>query len=327
MDHLFSKKDLGRIGLGTWQMGMKGWGKDYDDSSVLEAFIYGVRNGLNFVDTAEIYGNGRSEALIGKALEYLDRRKIYLATKLAGYNATPRRVKRSLYGSLKRLGVEYIDLYQVHWEPSIYTNMEYLFRELESMAGEGFIQHIGVSNFSLDGLKKASSYLKDFRIESNQLKFNLIERPGNDIIQYMNENGIKLIAWSPLAQGFLTGKYGVGRKPEGFIRKLNVLFSEKNFKRYDPLIKKLKEISLKENATVTQIVLSYESKLGVLPIPGFKNMNQVKEILGALKPELSEDHMMEITKILEELGTIKAREKMFPGIIPNFLVRTISLFI
>ncbi|MGC9176014.1 MAG: aldo/keto reductase [Thermoplasmata archaeon] len=327
MKNLFSENNISKIGLGTWQMGMKGWGSDYQDSNVIDALVYGINNGINFIDTAEIYGNGKSEKLIGNALEQIDRKRVYVATKIAGFNATEKKVKKSINGSLKRMKIDYIDLYQVHWEPSIYTNMENLFKELENSIKEGLINHIGVSNFSLKNLEIANSYLKDYKIESNQIKFNLVERPRKEIIEYMNKNNIKLIAWSPLAQGFLTGKYGPGNMPKGFIRKVNKLFKEKNFKRYENLFKILRELSMKKNASITQIVLSYESSLGVLPIPGFKNKNQVKEIVDSIKIEISEDELKEITDVINELGTIKSNEEMFPRILPNFLVKIISIFI
>ncbi|MGC8701017.1 MAG: aldo/keto reductase [Thermoplasmata archaeon] len=327
MKNLFSENNISKIGLGTWQMGMKGWGSDYEDSTVIDALVYGINNGINFIDTAEIYGNGKSEKLIGNALEQIDRKRVYVATKIAGFNATEKKVKKSINGSLKRMKIDYIDLYQVHWEPSIYTNMENLFKELENSIKEGLINHIGVSNFSLKNLEIANSYLKDYKIESNQIKFNLVERPRKEIIEYMNKNNIKLIAWSPLAQGFLTGKYGPGNMPKGFIRKVNKLFKEKNFKRYENLFKILRELSMKKNASITQIVLSYESSLGVLPIPGFKNKNQVKEIVDSIKIEISEDELKEITDVINELGTIKSNEEMFPRILPNFLVKIISIFI
>ncbi len=101
MKDLFSEGKVMKIGLGTWQMGLKGWGSDYDYSAVLEEFSYGIKNGINFVDTAEIYGNGESEKLIGNALESLNRKKIYIATKVADYNASTKRIRKSLLNSLK----------------------------------------------------------------------------------------------------------------------------------------------------------------------------------------------------------------------------------
>ncbi len=315
------------IGLGTWQMGLKGWGKDYDYNSSIEAFKYAINNGINFIDTAEIYGAGKSEELIGMALEQSARKHIYIATKVAGFNATSKRVSKSLQGSLNRMHIDYVDLYQVHWEPSNYTNLQELFKELERLAKEGLIKHIGVSNFSLHTLKKVSLSLRDYRIESNQIKFNLIERPDKNLQEYMNEQNIKLIAWSPLAQGFLTGKYGPGTRPSGGIRKINSLFSDRNMKRYEPLLEVLKEIALQNNVSITQLVLAYEAHLRVLPIPGFKNVNQVKDIVGAINLELGEKDLARISEVIDKVGTIYVNDVMFPRYFPNFMVRLVSLFL
>ncbi len=315
------------IGLGTWQMGLKGWGKDYDYNSSIEAFKYAINNGINFIDTAEIYGAGKSEELIGMALEQSARKHIYIATKVAGFNATSKRVSKSLQGSLNRMHIDYVDLYQVHWEPSNYTNLQELFKELERLAKEGLIKHIGVSNFSLNTLKKVSLSLRDYRIESNQIKFNLIERPDKNLQEYMNEQNIKLIAWSPLAQGFLTGKYGPGTRPSGGIRKINSLFSDRNMKRYEPLLEVLKEIALQKNVSITQLVLAYEAHLRVLPIPGFKNVNQVKDIVGAINLELGEKELARISEVIDKVGTIYVNDVMFPRYFPNFMVRLVSLFL
>ncbi|MEM0163955.1 MAG: aldo/keto reductase [Thermoplasmata archaeon] len=327
MTDMFLDDKATAIGLGTWQMGLKGWGKDYDYNSSIEAFKYAINNGINFIDTAEIYGGGKSEELIGKALETLDRKHIYIATKVAGFNATAKRVSKSLHGSLNRMHIDYVDLYQIHWEPSNYTNLQELFKELERLAKEGLIKHIGVSNFSLNTLQKVSAALKDYRIESNQIKFNLIERPDKNLQNYMNEHNIKLIAWSPLAQGFLTGKYGAGNKPSGGIRKINSLFSDRNMRRYEPLLKVLKEIASQNNVSVTQLVLAYEAHLTVLPIPGFKNVNQVKDIVGALNLELMEKDIARISEVIDKVGTIYANDVMFPRFFPNFMVRLVSLFL
>ncbi len=315
------------IGLGTWQMGLKGWGKDYDYNSSIEAFKYAINNGINFIDTAEIYGAGKSEELIGMALEQSARKHIYIATKVAGFNATSKRVSKSLQGSLNRMHIDYVDLYQVHWEPSNYTNLQELFKELERLAKEGLIKHIGVSNFSLNTLKKVSLSLRDYRIESNQIKFNLIERPDKNLQEYMNEQNIKLIAWSPLAQGFLTGKYGPSTRPSGGIRKINSLFSDRNMKRYEPLLEVLKEIALQNNVSITQLVLAYEAHLRVLPIPGFKNVNQVKDIVGAINLELGEKDLARISEVIDKVGTIYVNDVMFPRYFPNFMVRLVSLFL
>jgi aryl-alcohol dehydrogenase-like predicted oxidoreductase len=326
MDNLFSKAING-LGLGTWQMGMKGWGKEYEEEQLIDAFLMGINGGLNFIDTAELYGRGKSEEMIGKAIRQVERRKIFIATKVAGFNATAKRVRRSLEGSLKRLGTDYVDLYQVHWEPSAYTDIPALFQELEKIAKEGLIEHIGVSNFSANGIGSANSSLKDYRIESNQIKFNLIERPPSSLTSFMKQNDIKLIAWSPLAQGFLTAKYSETRKPSGGVRKVNRLFSDSNFSRYSPLLNKLKDIANLKGITVTQLVLAYEMRLQVLPIPGFKNKAQVSEILNSLNVDISNGEIQDLEQTISNCGLIEASGNFYPRLLPNFIARIGSLFI
>jgi aryl-alcohol dehydrogenase-like predicted oxidoreductase len=327
VDDLFSKNDLSSIGIGTWQLGLKGWGNDYDETMAMDALRLALRSGLNFIDTAEIYGAGKSESLIGQVTVTEERRKIYIATKVAGFNATARSVENSLNGSLKRLQTDYIDLYQVHWEPSIYTDLEALFRQLEKLMKDGRINHLGVSNFSKGMLAKASEYLGDAKIESNQIKFNLVERPHTDLLRYMEEHRIKLIGWSPLGQGFLTGKYGSGKRPSGYTRRVNRLFSKRNLARWEPLLETLRNISTERDITPTQLVLAYERELGVYPIPGFKNIKQVNEIAGSLKVGLTQEDKDLIMKICDQTGVFTTSGTMSPRIIPNFIVKMMSLFI
>jgi len=326
MKSLFSE-GVSRIGLGTWQLGMRGWGSGYDESTLTEALRIGIKNGLNFIDTAELYGNGTSEMLIGKAIEGMKREDIKIATKLAGFNATARRVKKRLSGSLKRLGVDYVDLYQVHWEPSIYTNMRELFRELERLENEGLIKHIGVSNFSRESIQLGNESMKEAKIESNQIKFNLIERPSEDLMDFMRREEIKVIAWSPLAQGFLTGKYSKDRRPSGYVRRANRLFSTASFEKYEPLLTKLREVAERRKATPSQVALSYESYLGVLPIPGFRNAEQVKEIVGASTLSLTKEDVEDINATLEKCGVIRTSGSFYPRLLPNFIAMLGALFI
>jgi aryl-alcohol dehydrogenase-like predicted oxidoreductase len=324
---LFGKSEVSKIGLGTWQLGLKGWGSDYEEKELIEALRFGIENKLNFIDTAEIYGNGRSESIIGEAVSVFDRKEYYIATKVAGFNASAGRVRKSLTRSLKRLKCDFVDLYQVHWEPSAYTNMLELFKELEKAAKDGLINHIGVSNFSVRSIESANEAMKELKIESNQIKFNIIERPSSKLLEFMNRNNIKLIAWSPLAQGFLTGKYSETNLPSGYVRRINRLFSASNFERFKPLISKLKIISETRNVSPVQIVLAYEKHVGVLPIPGFRNKRQVAEIFPAISLNLSEHEVGSIEDALLKSGIIETPGSFYPKFLPNFIARIGSLFI
>lgn len=326
MNGLFAGNSVNKIGVGAWQMGMRGWGGDYGERDSIEALQYAVENGINFIDTAEIYGGGRSEALIGKALEGIERKRYFIATKLAGFNASARRVRKSVKNSMKRLGVDYVDLYQVHWEPSAYTSMTNLFEELEVVAKEGFINHIGVSNFSADSIEKANDSMKEFKVESNQIKFNLVQRPHVKLLGYMERNRIKLIAWSPLGQGFLTGKYSKSNPPGGSVRKVNSLFARSNFLRFEPLLSELKSIAESRGASMTEIVLAYEKHINVLPIPGFKSTKQVSQIINALSLNLSEEEKKSVEEKINDCGVMATSTRFYPSYVPNFLARIGVLF-
>lgn len=327
MDGLFDQNSVSKIGLGTWQLGLRGWGVGYEEKQLIEGLKSGIKNGLNFIDSAELYGNGRSESLVGAAIKEFDRRDYFVATKLAGFNATARRVKRSLTNSLSRLKLDYIDLYQVHWEPSVYTNIPELFRELERVANEGLVNHIGVSNFSSQSIERANSSMREMRVESNQVKFNAVERPSPKLLDFMKSNGIKLIAWSPLAQGFLSGKYSIGNRPSGTVRKFNRLFSTSNFERFQPLLTELRRIADERKVTPVQIVLAYEKYLGVLPIPGFKNIEQVIDLISADSLKMSEEDISSLDLSLRKSVPLVTSGGLYPRFLPNFIARLGMLFV
>ena len=321
MKSLFEENQI-NIGVGTWQLGMKGWGKDYSSTEAKESLEFLISKGIRFIDTAEIYGNGESERNVGEVLKNFKREQYFIATKIAGSNFKANKIRQRLKGSLERLNSEYIDLYQVHWEPSAYTNLKDSFKELENICREGLIRHIGVSNFSSEKLREISNYLKDCKVESNQIKYNIIERPIQKEINYLNENNIKIIAWSPLGQGFLTGKY-MEKKPAGFIRRVNSLFRKESLEKYTPLLNYIKNKSQELNISPATLVLSYEIKKGVVPIPGFKNRKQAEDIINVLTFNLDDQIVREIDKIAEPI--IKRYSKMgfYPPYLPNFVVNII----
>jgi aryl-alcohol dehydrogenase-like predicted oxidoreductase len=327
MGNLFDTSSVSKIGLGTWQLGLKGWGSEYEERELIEALRFGIKSGLNLIDTAEIYGGGKSETLVGEALRDFERKEYFVATKLAGFNASASRVRKSLTNSLKRLKLDHVDLYQVHWEPSIYTSITELFRELERVTREGMIGHIGVSNFSSRSIDIANSALKDLKIESNQIKFNLVERPDKKLIETMKTNNIKLIAWSPLAQGFLSGRYSAKDKPSGTVRKINKLFSSSNFEKYAPFMSELRRISEERKISIIQLVLAYEKHLDVVPIPGFRNAKQVSEMVSANSIKLTEPEISSIETSLKVVGAIETTIGFYPRILPNFIARLGFLFI
>jgi len=269
------KSDLkvSAIGLGAWQAGAKGWGK-ISDNDVKNAILTAIEMGLNFVDTAEVYGEGHSEAVIGDVVKDI-RDDIIIATKASGSHLRPDYLQRALEGSLKRLNTNYIDLYQIHW-PDIYTSLRDTMKTLEKMANDGKIRYIGLSNFSICQIEEARSYLSTMDVVSNQVRYNIIQREIEDeMLPYLSKENISVIAYSPLAQGLLTLKYDHATFEPSDVRKGNKLFSESNIRVISPLLAVLRDISMETGHSVVQIALNWLiSHNNVVPIPGAKNRDQ-----------------------------------------------------
>jgi len=261
------------IGLGAWQAGAKGWGKIVD-SEVKEAILTSVEMGLNFIDTAEVYGDGHSEEVIGQVIKDF-RDDIVIATKVSGNHLKPEYIERALDGSLKRLKTNYVDLYQIHW-PDIYTSLRDTMKTLERLAANGKIRYIGLSNFSVCQIEEARSYLSTMDIVSNQVRYNIIQREIEDeMLPYMKKENISVIAYSPLAQGLLTFKYDHATFEPTDVRRNNKLFSESNIRVISSFLSVLREISMETGHSVVQIALNWLiSKGNVVPIPGAKNRDQ-----------------------------------------------------
>ncbi|MCP4760328.1 MAG: aldo/keto reductase, partial [archaeon] len=184
------------IGQGAW--GIKKYKPLADNDTWKQALKYGLDIGINAIDTAEFYGNGLSEQLVGEVVKEYDRDKIYITSKVwlthLGYNQLLKACDRSL----KRLNMEYIDLYLIHWPNPIFP-LKKTMAAMEKLHKEGKIKHIGVSNFSPDLIKKANNHLKDTEVVANQIEISM-EKPNNikKHHTFACEQGITLFAWSPL---------------------------------------------------------------------------------------------------------------------------------
>jgi len=274
------------VGLGAWQFS-NAWGvTDYEVAKSIIAKAAEV--GINFIDTAEAYGNGMSEEFIGRALKELDLKEHFvIATKIPGQFLAYGDVIKATRNSLKRLGVDSIDLMQVHWPPCWHNipTCEYM-RALEKLVQLGLIKYIGVSNFPPELLESARSCLTREDVVSNQVRYNLIERDAEkEIIPYAGQEGLSVIAWSPLAQGALTGKYTPHNLPSfEDTRADNPIFMPETFKEiYEGLIIKVVKIAEKYGRTPAQVALKWliQSSDTIIVIPGAKNPQQVESNAGA----------------------------------------------
>lgn len=279
---------VSRIGLGTWQYGTEGWGfgQDFTEPEALTTIDKALGLGINLLDTAEVYGDGRSEEIVGKAIKNR-RNEVILATKVLPRHLRASDLVRACDKSLQRLGIEQIDLYQIHAaEP--YVPLGESMAALAKLIDDGKVRYVGVSNFSVP-LLRATEEAFSGRIISNQVRYNLVQRDIEaEILPYCRERKITVIAYSPLAQGILTGKYDRDHLPSDEIRKRNPLFREKNITQALPVIDLLGEIGAVHSATSAQAALRWvTSQPGVIAIPGAKRPGQVEENAGALDWSLS----------------------------------------
>ena len=275
---------VSRVGLGMWQAGGKSWGKDVNDKDCVAAMVRAHELGVNLIDTAEVYGEGHSEEVVGKAIKAIGRDDLVVATKIAGYHMRERDVERACRASLKRLGVKEIDVYQVHWpDPWDQVPFREGFKALERCWKKGLIRAIAVSNFAVRDLEDARSHLSRADIVSDQLRYNLLQREiETEVLPYCRREKISVLAWSPLAQGVLADTYSPKRKPKDAVRKQNDLFSDANLKAARPLLQALRRIARAHRGTVAQVsVAALAREPRVVPIPGAKRPAQAEENAGA----------------------------------------------
>jgi len=295
---------VSKIGIGTWQASGDAWGQDVMDDNIIKAIKRSYELGVNLVDTAEIYGNGHSETVVGKALKDIGRENMVVATKVAGAHLRHDELLKSAELSMKRLGISYIDLYQIHWpDPWEQIPLRETMKAMEELYVQGKIRAIGVSNFAVRDLEDARSYLSKTDIVSNQVRYNMLQREiEEEVMPYCRKNGIIIIAWSPLAQGALSGKYSTENVPRDRIRSGNEVFKPVNMKQIERLIKVLREIAQRKKKTVSQVALNWViSHEGVIAIPGAKTPEQAEENAGAADWKLSDEELKLIENELSKI--------------------------
>ncbi|MFN7105853.1 MAG: aldo/keto reductase [Pyrobaculum sp.] len=292
--------EVSPIGLGAWQFSGDAWG-DFTYGQTKAVVAKAVEMGINFFDTAAIYGRGKSEEYLGRAIRELGvRGRVYIATKIHGEWLRRVDILASVENQRRRLGVDAIDLYQIHW-PACWHNTPTCetMKTLEELVDRGLVRHIGVSNFPTPLLEYARTCLSKVDIISSQNRYNLVEREADkELLPYLRREGIVLIAWSPLAKGLLTGKYRAVTTFED-VRRNDPLFTQENLKKVDPLIDELIKIAKLYGKTAAQVALNWLIKdPAIFPIPGAKTPEQVAENVGAVGWSLSEEHW----RLLDRLG-------------------------
>lgn len=292
------------IGLGTNAVGGHNLYPNLDEQAGRDLVRVALMNGINFLDTAYIYGPERSEELVGEVWsETVEREEVILATKGAHQlvdgdvvmNNSPEFLKQSVEDSLKRLQTDYIDLYYIHF-PDEQTPKDEAVAALAELKAEGKIRAIGVSNFSLEQLKEAN---KDGHIDVYQGEYNLFKRDAEkEILPYIREHGISFVPYFPLAAGLLAGKYDAETKFDD-LRKNDPLFQEDVFKDNLAKVDLLRPIAEAKDAEVAHIVLAwYLAQDGIdAIIPGAKRAEQVTDTIRTLDVELTEEEIRQIDHI------------------------------
>jgi aryl-alcohol dehydrogenase-like predicted oxidoreductase len=310
MDYRYFKRigeKISVIGLGTWQFS-EAWG--VLDYNIAKSIIKkAIESGINLIDTAAIYGRGKSEEFIGRALKELNikRDEVIIATKIPGDFLNEKDVFKATNRCLERLQVNEIDIMQVHWPPlwHNFPTRNYM-RALEKLIDLGKIRYIGLSDYPVELIEVARNCLAKHDIVSIQVRYNLIERYAEiDHIPYAEKNNLMLLAWSPLAKGVLSGKYSLEDVTKFNDLRINEpLFNPENYKEVLKLIEVLKEIGKKYEKTPSQVALNWLINYSdvVVPIPGAKNEKQVMENANAAGWKMEYKDWYELDRISRSLN-------------------------
>ena len=306
---------ISAVGLGTWQWGSRewGWNRLYRKSDVVAAFQKAIELGVNFIDTAEIYGRGKSEEILGEAVQG-HRDEVVIATKVWPLNLSYGRLLKAAERSLRRLGVDVIDLYQVHW-PNQLVPMRNTMKAMKKLVQEGRVRAVGVSNFNLKRLKAAQEALAPLELASNQVRYNLLDREVEaELLPYAMTEQITIIAYSPLAQGLLTSRYSSNAKPSSFIQTVNPGFSPRNLNRLVEVNQTLTDIAKTHGKTSSQVALNWLMRKGnVVPIPGVKKAEHAVDDAAAVGWAIDGEEMERLEKAAAEVRFDRI------SAVPNFL--------
>jgi aryl-alcohol dehydrogenase-like predicted oxidoreductase len=301
------------LGLGTWQWGdtmMWEYGKGYGEADLRQVYEATLAAGINFVDTAEVYGRGRSERVLGRFIGEAPaaRAQLVLATKFAPlpWRLSPGRLLHALRASLNRLGLAQVDLYQIHW-PYTPVAIETWMEAMADAVEAGLTRAVGVSNFNPGQTVRAHAALarRGVPLASNQVEYSLLARTPetSGLTKVCRDLGVTIIAYSPLAKGALTGKYTPDHRPSGMLRRK---YTRSFLARVQPLIDVLREVGQAHDAkSPAQVSLNRLMCKGAVPIPGAKNLQQAQENFGALSWRLTD---AEVARLAETSKRVMRNE-------------------
>jgi aryl-alcohol dehydrogenase-like predicted oxidoreductase len=310
--------------FGAWAIGGWMWGGSDEDESV-QAIESAIASGVNCIDTAAIYGMGHSEQLVAKAIKG-KRDKLIIATKcgmrwdsdegsepwpqknnrgedvIIRKNSKPQSIMHECEQSLKRLGIDVIDLYQIHW-PDSSTPVEDSIRAMEKLRQQGKIRAIGVSNYNAEWLRKGNAVAT---IASDQPPYSLLRRQiEKDVLPFARENNIGIICYSPMERGLLTGAITPDRKfPPGDDRNNGKMFSVENRQHVAAALQKIKPIADKHKASFAQLVINWTAHVPGISaaIVGARNAQQAEHNAKAFDFTLSADEMGQIRRAFDDVS-------------------------
>jgi aryl-alcohol dehydrogenase-like predicted oxidoreductase len=299
--------EITRVGFGAWAIGGEGWefgwGPQDDDQSIA-AIQHALEHGINWIDTAAAYGFGRSEQIVGRALEGLAERP-YVFTKCSLLEGPYRTVTHSLKrdsilreadASLARLGLDSIDVYQIHW-PNPMADIEEGWAALAELKEQGLVRHIGVSNFDVEQLRRIQQIAP---VETLQPQYSLIERDvEQQILPFAQREGIGVIVYSPMGSGMLSGgmtRERVEQLPHDDWRKHDARFTEPQLSRNLELVDRLKRVADRYDTTPGAVAVAWTLRNPAVDgaIVGFRRPDQVDPILTAPNLDLTAEDIAEI---------------------------------
>jgi aryl-alcohol dehydrogenase-like predicted oxidoreductase len=298
---------LSAVGLGTWQFGSREWGygNAYAEHTAGDIVKRALECGINLFDTAEIYGFGKSERILGEAIGDA-RGQAFIASKVFPVAPTPSIIRWRAGGSARRLAMIEIDLFQIHW-PNPVVPLNWQMKGMRQLRDRGLIRHIGVSNFSLQRWQEAEKRLGG-DVLSNQVQFSLVDqRPiKSGMTTWAADNGRIILAYSPLAQGLLSANYTHDNRPGG-MRARQAAFRPENIAKAGKLFSVLKSVAAVHEATPAQVALAWLiSHPNVIAIPGASSVAQLERNAEAADLELSADEIAELGSAADDYKRLMA---------------------
>jgi len=297
---------LSAIGLGTWQFGSREWGygDEYAEREAVAIVHRALDLGINLIDTAELYAFGRSERIVGRAIEGR-RPEVFVATKVFPVLPLAPIVEQRGRASAGRLGVDAIDLYQVHQRNPVVPQGT-IMEGMRRLQRAGTVAHVGVSNYPLRAWQAAERAL-DAPVLSNQVQYSLVTRkPESDLLPYAQANDRLIIAYSPLAQGFLSGRFEPGTPAPRGVRAFNPFFLPENLEKGAEVIGALRDVAKAHDATPAQVALAWVIRRpNVVAIPGASRVSQLESNAAAADLELSDEEDARLTGASDRFEPIR----------------------